>query len=128
MAACQGEGRRFEPGVPLQFPGPPAQEEEKQLQHPNHCALAQAKRHCFLRCNWRSCAAIHSAARPATHSKFTPSSGCLRSSRRSLKILSTFFHGGASRNVSNARSSFTKPFCMSEPTVSQKLARLTKCS
>jgi len=36
--------------------------------------------------------------------------------------------GGASRNVSKARSSFTSPFCMSDPTVSQKLARLMKCS
>ena len=37
-------------------------------------------------CSSRSCLAIHAAASPAIHSKFTPSSGCLSRSRRSRKI------------------------------------------
>ena len=64
----------------------------------------------------------------AIHSKFSPSAGALSRLRRSRTIRSTFPQGGASMNVSNARSSWRSPRRMSEPAVSQKIAIVEKCS
>src|SRR5437016_10689650 len=70
----------------------------------------------------------HILALAAIHSKFSPSAGAFSRLRRSPMIRSTFPHGGASMNVSKARSSSMSPRRMREPAVSQKIAIVEKCS
>src|SRR6267378_1546229 len=59
---------------------------------------------------------------------FSPSSGSFSFFLLSRKKRSTFGQGGASKNVSKAKSSFRRPRFIRDPTVSQKVIMLLTCS